>query len=113
MDEQQLQAYLSLIQELLTCASGEEAARLRNHPELVDEGLVQVMRAEAEKRAQQGRGNAGWLRNFAGTIAAVDYELPRLQIELRFRLSGSSTQAAKPPQGVPWLQRWHEAKIEL
>ena len=57
MDEQQLQAYLSLIQELLTCASGEEAARLRKHPELVDEGLVQVMRAEAEKMAERGQGN--------------------------------------------------------
>ncbi|MBS0017460.1 MAG: tetratricopeptide repeat protein, partial [Arthrospira sp. SH-MAG29] len=79
MDEQQRQAYLSLIQELLTCASGEEAAILRKHPELVDEGLVQVMRAEAEMMAQQGEGNAGWLRNFAGTIEAVNYELPRLE----------------------------------
>ncbi|MBD2668052.1 CHAT domain-containing protein [Arthrospira platensis FACHB-439] len=82
MDEQRVQAYLSLIQELLTCASGEEAARLRNHPELVDEGLVQVMRAVAEMMAEQGQGNAGWLRNFAGKIAAVDYELPRLDTKL-------------------------------
>ncbi|MFO8037899.1 MAG: hypothetical protein R6U67_00465, partial [Sodalinema sp.] len=78
MDEQQLQAYLSLIQELLTCPSGEEAAILRKHRELVDEGLVQVMRAVAEMMAQQGWGNAGWLRDFAGTIEAVNYELPRL-----------------------------------
>ncbi|MDT9323453.1 MAG: tetratricopeptide repeat protein, partial [Limnospira sp. PMC 1290.21] len=79
MDEQRVQAYLSLIQELLNCDSGEEAAILRKHPELVDEGLVQVMRDEAEKRAQLGRGNAGWLRNFADTIEAVNYELPRLE----------------------------------
>ncbi|ULB47722.1 CHAT domain-containing protein [Limnospira fusiformis KN01] len=79
MDEQQLQAYLSLIQKLLNCDMGEEAAILRKHPELVDEGLVQVMRDEAEKRAQQGRGNVGWLRNFAGKIEAVNYELPRLE----------------------------------
>ncbi|TVU52218.1 MAG: tetratricopeptide repeat protein, partial [Arthrospira sp. PLM2.Bin9] len=82
MDEQQLQAYLSLIQELLDCDSGEEAAILSNHPELVDEGLVQVMRAVAEMMAEQGQGNAGWLRNFAGKIAAVDYELPRLDTKL-------------------------------
>ncbi|WP_017305397.1 CHAT domain-containing protein [Spirulina subsalsa] len=83
MDEQQLQAYLSLIQELLTCRSGEElVAKLSNHRELVDEGLVQVMRAVAEMMAQQGRGNAGWLRNFADTIEAVNYELPRLETKL-------------------------------
>ncbi|MFP4222425.1 MAG: tetratricopeptide repeat protein, partial [Phormidium sp.] len=82
MDEQRSQAYLSLIQELLTCASGEEAVRLRKHPELVDEGLVQVMQAFAEMMAEQGDGNAGWLRNFAGKIAAVNYELPRLDTKL-------------------------------
>ncbi|NMG60751.1 tetratricopeptide repeat-containing protein, partial [Geitlerinema sp. P-1104] len=80
MDEQRVQAYLSLIQELLTCRSGQElVARLSNHRELVDEGLVQVMRAEADKRAQQGRGNVDWLRYFAGKIEAVNYELPRLE----------------------------------
>ncbi|ULB47711.1 tetratricopeptide repeat protein, partial [Limnospira fusiformis KN01] len=82
MDEQQVQAYLSLIQKLLNCDMGEEAAILRKHPELVDEGLVQVMRAEAEKRAQQGRGIAGWLRNFAGKLAAVNYEWLRLETKL-------------------------------
>ena len=54
MDEARLNAYIQLIQELLTCPSGEETAILSNHPELIDEGLVQVMRAEAEKRVQQG-----------------------------------------------------------
>ncbi|MCG5061275.1 MAG: hypothetical protein KA714_25735 [Limnoraphis sp. WC205] len=79
MDEQRVQAYLSLIQQLLNCASGEEVAILSAHPELVDEGLVQVMRAEAEKMAERGEGNAGWVRNFAGKIAGVNYSLPRLQ----------------------------------
>ncbi len=74
-----MQAYLSLIQELLNCRSGEEAAILRKHPELVDEGLVQVMRDVAEMMAEEGEGNAGWLRDFADTIEAVNYELPRLE----------------------------------
>ncbi|MDT9236591.1 tetratricopeptide repeat protein, partial [Limnospira sp. PMC 917.15] len=82
MDKQRVQAYLSLIQELLNCDMGEEAAILRKHRELVDEGLVQVMRDEAEKRAQLGRGNVGWLRDFADTIEAVNYELPRLETKL-------------------------------
>ncbi|EDZ92699.1 MULTISPECIES: hypothetical protein [Limnospira] len=35
MDEQRVQAYLSLIQKLLNCDSGEEAARLSKHRELL------------------------------------------------------------------------------
>ena len=53
MEEQRLNAYIQLIQELLDCDSGEEVARLSQHPELLDEGLVQVMQAVADKRAQQ------------------------------------------------------------
>ncbi|MCT7981305.1 tetratricopeptide repeat protein, partial [Laspinema olomoucense] len=82
MDEQRIEAYLSLIQELLNCASGEEVPRLSNYPELIGAELVQVMRAFAEMMAQQGQGNAGWLRNFAGKIEAVNYELPRLETKL-------------------------------
>ncbi|USR91086.1 hypothetical protein NEA10_20040 [Phormidium yuhuli AB48] len=42
MDEQRVQAYLSLIPELLNCLSGEELQILNGHLELVDEGFVQV-----------------------------------------------------------------------
>ncbi|MDY7051871.1 tetratricopeptide repeat protein, partial [Limnospira fusiformis] len=82
MDKRRVQAYLSLIQKLLTCPMGEKLAILRKHRELVDEGLVQVMRDVAEKMAEQGWGIAGWLRNFADTIEAVNYELPRLETKL-------------------------------
>ncbi|MDT9177720.1 MAG: CHAT domain-containing protein [Limnospira sp. PMC 1238.20] len=79
MDKQRVQAYLPLMQELLTCPIGEELAILSKHRELVDEGLVQVMRDVAEKMAEQGDRNAGSLRDFADTIEAVNYELPLLQ----------------------------------
>ncbi|MEB3887078.1 CHAT domain-containing tetratricopeptide repeat protein [Lyngbya sp. CCY1209] len=79
MDEQRLQDYLNLIQELLSCPSGSEAAILSRRPELLDRGLVEVMRAEAEMRAARGERNAGWLRDFAGKIEAVNYSLPGLQ----------------------------------
>jgi|GEM_PF-3058879 len=82
MDEQRVQAYLSLIQELLTCASGEEFNLLSENAELVDADLVQVMRAEAEKMAEQGEGNADWLEDFAKRIELVNYSLPQLQIKL-------------------------------
>ncbi len=45
MDEQnkqRLQAYLSLIQELLNCPSGEENDILNQSIELVDEGFILV-----------------------------------------------------------------------
>jgi hypothetical protein len=42
MDEQRVQAYLSLIQDLLACRIGEEVQILNSHLELVDEGFVQA-----------------------------------------------------------------------
>ena len=42
MDEQRVQAYLSLIQELLECPSEEEPQILNRHLELLDEGFVQT-----------------------------------------------------------------------
>ncbi|KDR59338.1 hypothetical protein, partial [Limnospira platensis] len=47
MDEQRVQAYLSLIQELLECPSGEELQILDGHMELADEGFVQVCKLVA------------------------------------------------------------------
>ena len=81
-DEQRVQAYLSLIQELLNCASGEEFNLLSEKAELVDADLVQVMRAVAKMMAEQGEGNPGWLENFAKKIELVNYSLPQLQIKL-------------------------------
>jgi hypothetical protein len=43
MDEQRFEDYWSLIQELLSCPSGEESEILQRHSNLVDEGLVRVM----------------------------------------------------------------------
>ena len=82
MDEARLNAYIQLIQELLGCDSGERIDILQANPELVDAWLVQVIRAVAEMMAQQGRGNAGWWRNFAGKIETANYELSRLEIKL-------------------------------
>ena len=43
MDERRMQAYVGLIEQLLGCPQGEEAALLQAHGELVDAGLVKVM----------------------------------------------------------------------
>ncbi|MGF1988702.1 MAG: CHAT domain-containing protein [Nostoc sp. ZfuVER08] len=64
MNEQRLQAYYQLIQNLLSCPSGEESEILAANTELLDADFVQVVAAVAEHFAQQGEENtANWLRN--------------------------------------------------
>ena len=66
MDEQRVQAYLSLIQELLECPSGEEPQILNRHLELVDEGFVPVCELVAAQLQQAGQENqAQFLWNVA------------------------------------------------
>ncbi|MGL4498816.1 MAG: hypothetical protein ACRCU2_07105 [Planktothrix sp.] len=66
MDERRVQAYLSLIQELLGCPGGEELPILNRHLELVDEGFVQVCELVAAQLQEEGQGNqAQFVRNVA------------------------------------------------
>lgn len=57
MDEQRLQAYLGLIKQLLSCASGEELAVLQRHADLVDAELITVMMQVTNVLEQQGVPN--------------------------------------------------------
>ncbi len=43
MDEQRQEAYLKLIQALLSYPSGEESQILNAHSDLIDEGLLEVI----------------------------------------------------------------------
>jgi CHAT domain-containing protein len=52
MDEQRQQPYMELVQALLSCAEGQEAAILAGQPELLDEGLVMTALAVAQMLAQ-------------------------------------------------------------
>ncbi|WP_026786825.1 CHAT domain-containing protein [Planktothrix rubescens] len=66
-------AYLNLINQLLTCASGEEQEILNTHPELLDDGLVAAMLEKADNLREQGQlNNANRLKNFAGILGKVD-----------------------------------------
>ncbi|BBD54627.1 hypothetical protein [Planktothrix agardhii] len=66
-------AYLNLINQLLTCPSGEEQEILNTHPELLDDGLVAAMLEKADNLREQGKLNkANWLKNFAGIPGKVD-----------------------------------------
>ncbi|WP_254564771.1 CHAT domain-containing protein [Oscillatoria sp. HE19RPO] len=64
MDEQRVQAYLSLIKQLLDCPSGEEVQILDEHLELVDEGFVRVCGVLAEQLQEEGEeSTAAFLRD--------------------------------------------------
>ncbi|MCZ8240840.1 MAG: tetratricopeptide repeat protein [Microcystis sp. LE19-131.1A] len=70
MNEQRTQAYLNLINQLLSCNDGDEPRILQENRELLDEGLVQVMVAVAQQYENAGRENeARWLMNMAQQLA--------------------------------------------
>nr|NCR00784.1 tetratricopeptide repeat protein [Microcystis aeruginosa L211-11]NCR32319.1 tetratricopeptide repeat protein [Microcystis aeruginosa L211-101] len=64
MNEQRTQAYLNLVNQLLSCNDGDEPRILQENQELVDQGLIEVMVAVARQLGEAGRENeAQWLMN--------------------------------------------------
>ena len=62
-------AYLPLIQQLLSCPSGEEAQILQDNSPLLDAGFLQACEAVVATLAQQGNeNNANFLRNLASQV---------------------------------------------
>ena len=69
MDETRAQAYLQLIQTLLTCPNGEKQQILQANSELLDSGFLQICEVIAQKCTEEGQENpAHFLRNFASQI---------------------------------------------
>jgi len=69
MNQQRLQSYINLIQQLLACPSGEEWILLRQNEALVTPELVQVMEQVAHQLVNQGNTKeAKFLHNLAGQI---------------------------------------------
>ncbi len=90
-----MQAYLSLIQELLTRPIEEVNDILNRHQELVDEGFVQVCEQVAAQLQQAGQDNqAGFLRDLAQQVGAF----------LAQRGTGGNQQAALQQFWVQLLQ---------
>ncbi|MFM6078521.1 MAG: DUF3110 domain-containing protein, partial [Dolichospermum sp.] len=70
MNEQQTQAYLNLINQLLTCNQGDEPRILQENQELLNRGLVEVMVAVAQQYGEAGNEKeAQWLMNIAQQLA--------------------------------------------
>ncbi|MFM7572306.1 MAG: hypothetical protein ACKO4S_04090, partial [Snowella sp.] len=70
MNEQRTQAYLNLINQLLTCNQGDETRILQVNQELLDQGLIDIMVAVAQQLEEAGRENeAQRLMNVAQQLA--------------------------------------------
>ncbi|MCL1472063.1 tetratricopeptide repeat protein [Argonema antarcticum] len=70
MNEQRTQAYLNLIDQLLSCNEGDEPRILQENEELLDQGLIEVMIGVARQLERAGRENdAQWLMNIAQQLA--------------------------------------------
>ncbi|MFB2892481.1 hypothetical protein ACE1CI_06005 [Aerosakkonemataceae cyanobacterium BLCC-F50] len=57
MNEERIQAYGNLIQQLLSCPNGERPQILDDNSELLDLGFVQVCEAKAAGLAEEGKQN--------------------------------------------------------
>ena len=69
MNQQRLRAYLDVIQGLLSCPRGEEWILLRQHQELVNPELVEVMEQVANHLTAEGDIKAAkYLHNWAGKL---------------------------------------------
>ena len=69
MDETRAQAYLQLIQTVLTCPNGDEAQILQDNSELLDREFMQACESVAGTLTQQGQDNpANFLRNLARQV---------------------------------------------
>jgi CHAT domain-containing protein len=70
MNEQRTEAYLNLIDQLLTCNQGDEPRILQENQELLDQGLIEVMIAVAQQYEKAGNENtARFLMNIAQQLA--------------------------------------------
>lgn len=77
MQKERLNAYLAIIQELLTCPNGEEWIRLRQHESLVNPELVEVMEQVANQMAAGGdAASARFLHSWASKLHHILREPP-------------------------------------
>ncbi|MDE5070351.1 MAG: hypothetical protein O4806_00100, partial [Trichodesmium sp. St5_bin8] len=64
MDKKPREAYINLIDQLLTSPSGEAEKILETNQELVDEGLLEIMEFSAQQLAENDDENAQNAANF-------------------------------------------------
>ncbi len=107
MNEQRIQAYLTLIQQLLNCTSEAEWQQcLTDNQELLDQELVQVMLEVAEDLTTQGYlDKANFLMNLAGQMMGVYDNKSEVQLKFLLQVLQTTEQSNSNPEVVyPLLQ---------
>jgi hypothetical protein len=87
MDEQRVEAYVNLIQQLLGCESGTEGTILQQHADLVDAGLLVMMEQFADWMEIQGNASAEYARQFVTHLAQILGKAEPKQIEVQDAVS--------------------------
>jgi CHAT domain-containing protein/tetratricopeptide (TPR) repeat protein len=112
MNSEREQAYLNLINQLLTCPSGEVGEVLETHREFLDDGLVAAMLEEAENLREFGQlNNANFLMNCARILLGMKDNISvavTRQAEAK-RLFEQGTQQYAISQFREALQSWEQA----
>ena len=104
MNQQRIEAYLNLIEKLLTCPSGEESAILNQHQDLIDEGLVITMQSVAQNMTENNDENrasflldmASALANYLGKAATPDYQSFLIEVLKAISESNGNPQVVYP-----------------
>ena len=72
MNEQRRQAYLTLINQLLSCKNGDETRILQENQELLDQGLItELLKVADNLRLEGDLNNANRLMNIAGNLLKI------------------------------------------
>jgi hypothetical protein len=101
MDEQRLQAYLQLIQQLLACPTGEEASILWAREELIDPELTEVIYLAIARMEVEGTNTVHKLRHFVE------------QIIIRVDSKGFSTDATVTVDMNPFMEEVIELILNM
>jgi hypothetical protein len=106
MNEQRLNAYLTLINNLLACPSGEESQILQDNQELLDQDFLQVLLAVSQQLQEAGRQqDAEFLINLAeqlsvfvgNTNSTEDYDNFLMEVLKAVSDSDGNPQIVYPP----------------
>ncbi|MDJ0707665.1 MAG: CHAT domain-containing protein [Leptolyngbyaceae cyanobacterium MO_188.B28] len=84
MDEQRKQLYMTLIEQLMWCASGEEETILQQQTQLVDAGLLEVMESEIEQLECRRKAKAAQrlqqIQQLAADLAAQNQSTSQVEL---------------------------------
>ena len=111
MNEQRLQAYYQLVQQLLSCPHGQEAAILQANRELLDVDFLQVVVEVAGTFTQQGEENTA--NRLLGLASQLSEELDIALLQFLLEVLQATAKSEGNPQVVYPLLAANTDKLNL